>query len=660
MGSDRHALRRLAGVACSVALLLSAAGTASARTPAAASLHAPARATGHVLDRGRIVAREAARHADGVTRGARPLVKLGSPGLANRLGPTSLRRTAAGARIAVAAPKAVTTFDGISDAGDGLGLEPPDPWIAVSSTHVVQSTNGLVRVSSRAGAPILSVPTWALFGLGPSELDSDPRILWDAPHARWIGVLLSYTLDGTDTVVSSYLNVAVSETSDTRPAPGRCSATSTRRTRPIPTSPVSPRYRTTRASPSSSDKVVLTANEWSADLNTFLGTSFLVFRWSDVLAGVDPTPVQWPFADPTLWTIRPAIVESSSPDVHLVATDNDSRQHPVEQDHGDGRGDPDVGGPDDGRSRRSPVRDRRSAPAGSPGNHQRGGRPPLHGRRLAQQHAGLRVHVPQRGRRLCPRHPDSTRRSRRRRLIGDELIGPGGGTDAYMGGIGFSGDGTLFAVYSVSSSADVPSTFVVANQGSWTGSVDVKDGAASYTGSGGRWGDFVGVAIDPGRHRCHLGGGRGPGRRWRLDDERVPHCLRPGQPGGDRTDAGAGDREHARELHGARPRGLDRQAMPGAASSARTSSSTSSASGSSRPARRPGSRSPGATTGSRAPARTTSATSTRRRPSTPTATPARRSRARTSPPSSTSRTRARSPTADPGTRHQAPPTAAPA
>ena len=103
----------------------------------------------------------------------------------------------------------VTSFPGIEQS-DTCECEPPDPWIAVSPSHVVQSTNGKIRVSTRTGVELLSMPAWALFAVPVDRFDTDPRIIWDAVHSRWVGVISTYRGDYT----ANGLRLAVSETSD--------------------------------------------------------------------------------------------------------------------------------------------------------------------------------------------------------------------------------------------------------------------------------------------------------------------------------------------------------------------------------------------------------------------------------------------------------------
>jgi hypothetical protein len=494
MATSRIALR-LARVAlvCTLSGFVVAVPAAAAAPPTA---HPAERSAPRVLDRGHIQARVAARQAKGVSHKHVSLDLPVPTGPGQRTGTGSVRTARTGARIVVSEPKAVTVFDGIANNQDDLGLEPPDPWIAVSGSYVVQSTNGLVRVYDRRGGALLSVPTWSLFGLAPSEIDSDPRILWDAPHARWVGVVLSFTIDGTNTLVSSYLNVAVSDTADPTAAWHVFSYFYT-------ADPADPTFGDQPTLPdypglaSSSDKVVLTANEYASDLNTYLGASFLVVRWSDILAGATPAPVRWPFADPDLWTIRPAIVQGSSSDVHLVASDTGTLDTLWARLSGSTPAMPSwtdltAGAVVDGLC---PVNQPRQPSS-----------PSTIANALDQRFtdAVWRSNVLVAVSNCTSAGDDYVRVTRLNTattpptLAADETIGPGGGTDAYMGGIGFSGDGTLIVAYTQSSSADNPSTFVTAlASGTWTPSVLVAGGASNYKLGGGRWGDYVGVAPDP-------------------------------------------------------------------------------------------------------------------------------------------------------------------
>ncbi len=106
--------------------------------------------------------------------------------------------------------QAGATFLGLTDQANAAYLpdcgttrpciEPPDPWVAVSATYVVQSVNGVTRVTTRSGGlPNPGAPTAgvnsnaAWFGLPADMLDADPHVLYDAAHDRWIATLFGYS-----------------------------------------------------------------------------------------------------------------------------------------------------------------------------------------------------------------------------------------------------------------------------------------------------------------------------------------------------------------------------------------------------------------------------------------------------------------------------------
>ncbi|MEO5964743.1 MAG: hypothetical protein ABIR11_04700, partial [Candidatus Limnocylindrales bacterium] len=471
--TSRTLVGRVVALAGTVALISSLLATSVAAAPSAS-----ARAAGHTRDRGTVVPAVAAARARGVERPTikRPLRAL--PGLAERAVTPNLP-TQHHARIIGPLPVVATEFPGISQAPDGLALEPPDPWIAVSPSHVVQSTNGLVRISTRAGTVLQSVPTWALFGLDPSELDSDPRILWDKAKSRWIGVLLSYQSDFS----FNYLNVAVSDTSDPTGA-WRIFSYEYTDDLGAPTLPDYPGIA------SSTDKVVLTANEFNGP--DFVGGSVLVMKWSDILAGVFPNPSLWTFADPGVYTPRPALVESSSADVHLVSVDAAGTDYQYAKLTG-------------------------SAPT-SIVWHGLGGIMTGYCEATAPRQPGIPATITDAvdGRptdaawfsntlavvSTCSSGGDDYTRvstlnttTNPPSLIRDDLIGAGLGTDTFMGGIGFTGAGSLMATYTRSSASLNPSAWAaVYYAGSWK-ELEVTEGPTGYLGT--RWGDYTAVAQDP-------------------------------------------------------------------------------------------------------------------------------------------------------------------
>jgi hypothetical protein len=102
----------------------------------------------------------------------------------------------------VASPRLV----GLSQTESG-GADPPDVQVAAGSGYVVEVVNTAMRVWLAAdGAPaeLSTRPLDAVFGRGSDDL-TDPRILYDAPSARWFAsisdvaqhaVLLAVSADG--------------------------------------------------------------------------------------------------------------------------------------------------------------------------------------------------------------------------------------------------------------------------------------------------------------------------------------------------------------------------------------------------------------------------------------------------------------------------------
>jgi hypothetical protein len=401
---------------------------------------------------------------------------------------------AEGGVLAPAAPLLVSSpqFDGIANADQADIYEPPDPWIAAGPSHVVQVVNGLVRISGKTGAEIVTVPNWAFFSLGPDELDADPRIIYDDYHDRWLGVLLSRPDDGS--FADNYLNLAVSETSDPT---GAWSIFW------LPYAEYLPDYP---GIASSTDKIVLSANEFEYG-TTFAGASVAVIPWSQVAAGTAVSYTWWGWGD--VWTIRPAQVLSPSADVHLVASDYLSEQFaPHEILYAKVTG-----------AASSPIEPSwASAGVGLDWDYAYSCEP-------QPRQPGSPATIAEA---VDARITDAVWRNGALWFASTYPISDDGGTtcdlwarataldvsggapativdvafgsegwDAFFPGVGISGDGTVFFVYSVSS----PSAYVSTYARTWTPAYGwvapqlIAAGEGTYSGS--RWGDYVGVAADP-------------------------------------------------------------------------------------------------------------------------------------------------------------------
>jgi hypothetical protein len=210
------------------------------------------------------------------------------------------------------APIVTTSFPGITQP-EACPCEPPDPWIAVSPSFVVQTTNGLVRMSSRSGTTLLSMPTWALFAVPVDRADSDPRILWDQVHSRWVGVITTF---GSH-FVSSGLRLAVSETAD--PTAGW-----------IVYSIESPGLLADFPGISSSSTRVVLATDDFLDDGTFLGPTFVEMDWSNILAGTSLYIGGFSFRanpgdpPPSFGHFRPAIALSTAVTTPVIYEAGDS------------------------------------------------------------------------------------------------------------------------------------------------------------------------------------------------------------------------------------------------------------------------------------------------------------------------------------------------
>jgi hypothetical protein len=239
----------------------------------------------------------------------------------------------------VATPPVPVALTSGSDAGgpqwDGLSFadalsEPPDPWVGVGPEHVVQSVNTMVQMFDRVGTSEVGpteIGVAELFALPPNFNNSDPRFIYDSLHGRWVGTEVSWTCDidddGTANDPVGFLDFVVSRTADPTglwdvyffgyfallpdyPAPG-----------------------------TSTDKLAFTANfftmEPTSDCTTgasveFEATAIVITDWAEVLAGSGGviTDESLAFSDAgnflTFFTARAAVqVPATSATLHVIA-----------------------------------------------------------------------------------------------------------------------------------------------------------------------------------------------------------------------------------------------------------------------------------------------------------------------------------------------------
>jgi hypothetical protein len=371
-----------------------------------------------------------------------------------------------------------TTFSGITQSDAG-GFEPPDSWTAANSSYVLHSVNSLVRVYTRSGQVVQSAPVDALFALPASQTATDPRFIWDVVHSRWVGVLASYNFNDTD----DFLNLAVSEAADPL---GVWNVFA------FPFGDIFPDYPGVASSTAS---VVLTDSDFGSNATTFGGSTLTIVDWSALLA---PAAVPYYQLFGSGFNPRPAQVLSPSPYVHLIWED-DSRNILYGQVQGHTVPDATVADvtPDttwgpfiDPVSPRQPggtiadgAIDGRATDAVSRNGHLWFVSTLKWVNGSSQTFDGVRVTE------LLTTATTPT--------VNADVLLSEDGADDFMGGIGLSGNGRLFVVYSRSSSSDFVSTQVRTSADSFAAEVALGHSNVAYAGPFGRWGDYVGVAADP-------------------------------------------------------------------------------------------------------------------------------------------------------------------
>jgi hypothetical protein len=381
--------------------------------------------------------------------------------------------------------QAVTQFAGIDQVASG-GFYPPDPWVAVNSTYVVQIVNSIVRVSNRQGGEITSTPSWALFGLPADQFASDGRIIWDATHGRWVALSTSFNQYFTN----NYLALAVSDGAD--PTAGWS-------TYLIWYADWFPDYPSLA---SSTDKIVM-ADDLFDDGGFFDSADINTFTWASILAGGSVNYHYCGLLDQL--HPRAALVLSPTADVHLITEAQLDSNQWYFRIKGAGSCLEIV---DDTEFTGLAPFTMPPAPRQSPGD--------IIGFPIERAVDERPTDAVWQNNKLWwvstfPVSYDAgatfndavalwtaTTATTGLAVAGTpQAVQPGNGIDAFVGGIGMTRNGTLVTVYSQSSDADFVS--MRANQiapGLSLGTpITLATGDATYTAE--RWGDYAGVAMDP-------------------------------------------------------------------------------------------------------------------------------------------------------------------
>jgi hypothetical protein len=474
----------------SMVLLASAIGPVTAASPSTSGPSWKAAADRPVTKSHVASAKLAAKDAKGSPRTspskARPLnkVKIAHPAKATAAGLLRGKTAPAITPRIVSGPDVVaaTQFAGL-DQAEGGDYIPPDPWVAVNSTYVVQAVNSAVRVSNRLGTEIMSIPTWALFAVTGDQFASDARVIWDAAHGRWVATSLSFN----GTFDDNFLNVAVSDGAD--PTAGWV-------TYNLWYADYLPDYPSVA---SSSDKIVVTDDLFDVSAS-FVGADLLTLNWSSILGGGALTGNEC--TSDSYVHPRAAQVLSASADVHLVMESTFDSNQWYWRLHGGGSCGEILDGteftsfapftlPPDPRQwpgdTISNAIDERPTDAiwqngqlwwvsTFPVTYDAGA---TYNDEVVLWHAT----TASLGLQATPGTPVE--------------VAPGDGIDAFMGGIGMTRNGTLVTIYSQSSSSDW--VYTMANQiapGLSLGTpIQLDYGDESIIGE--RWGDYAGVAMDP-------------------------------------------------------------------------------------------------------------------------------------------------------------------
>lgn len=114
--------------------------------------------------------------------------------------------------LAAGAPTTVTQFEGLTNSDNaslrGSTMVPPDDNLAVGTSHVFQTVNGVGRFSDKLGRSVSSFTLRSFFNLDSGFSEADPRVIYDAVSNRWFATYFQFSSS------SSSIVLAVSFSSD--------------------------------------------------------------------------------------------------------------------------------------------------------------------------------------------------------------------------------------------------------------------------------------------------------------------------------------------------------------------------------------------------------------------------------------------------------------
>jgi hypothetical protein len=215
------------------------------------------------------------------------------------------------------------SFDGLDNNDNasitGFTVTPPDPQLAVGPGHVVEMVNIIGSIYTKKGATVSSFALVDFFNVPSGWNDTDPKIVYDALSGRWFATYVSYQDNPGVATDFGRLHIAVSVTDD---------PTGAWNVYYIQYNDVLPDYA---AIGLSDDKVTVSSNVFDIDnrhlvspcapTQGYCGEQTVVIQKSELLAGAaSPATTVLPL-DPTSFTVRPAHSLSSTSDQYLATFD---------------------------------------------------------------------------------------------------------------------------------------------------------------------------------------------------------------------------------------------------------------------------------------------------------------------------------------------------
>ena len=422
-------------------------------------------------------------------------------------------------------------WSGLSESsGPDTGFEPPDPWVGVGPDQVVQTTNDSMRITDRQNGTPTATALSSFFLLPGGIQSSDPRVIYDALHGRWILTQMSWDcVPGLGAAFGhGYLDYAISKTAKPTTNPNDWIIFFFRFNDFLMDYP---------GVGTSTDKIAVGTNLFSlvAGVNCangpFATTDYLFIDWADVitLGGTDgfingrsfssaayftPRPaVQAPATSPTLFSVigklnlgtyEPTVLTWGGSAVAGTIAPT-IEHHLREEDIASDFVDPPALGPQQpGPDTVTTAIDLRPTDA----IWQNG--------RLVWVSNTSCTPAGDGSARTCVRVTDvgtSAMTVAVPPTLNQDFLVASVGQDNYMGGVGLAGNGTLHVVWTRSSTTagDAPSS-LTSYQPPGTGANTIGDAEVivdsntAYSGS--RWGDYVGVAQDP----------QVPNQVWQADE----------------------------------------------------------------------------------------------------------------------------------------------